>query len=286
VVAAKRKDMKTMNKENKIDAKFLNTGRFPRSSKYDMEWMLANEMGPNAVWFAEELSKHMALQQGFRVLDMGCGRAMTSIFLAKEFGVNVFATDLWVSPDDNWQQVQKEGCENSVFPVHAEARNLPYAKNFFDAIVSVDSYQYYGTDDLYLAYMTRFLKEAGLLGIVVPAVTREFETPPEHLTRIRESGRAFWDPSECWCFHTLEWWKRHFSRTEMVDIVRAEYVPDGWRLWRDWELIRDGGGFSGFPSEAPTLEEDAGRNIGFVLLVVKKRPSPDSRFDHSLKIRL
>ena len=264
----------------------LHADRFPRCAKYDVGWMLENEMGPNALWLTEELSKHVAPAAGMRVLDMGCGRAMTSIFWAKEFQAMVFANDLWVAADDNWKRIVEAEVSDRVFPIHAEAHDLPYAAGFFDAIVSVDSYQYYGTDDLYLGYITRFLRDDGLLGLVMPALTREIDEPPEHLTRARENGTTFWDPKECWCFHTLSWWERHLKRTGLVDIVSAEYIGEGWKLWRDWELIRDGGGFTGFPSEADTLEEDAGRTIGFVLLVAKKNPAPQDRFDHSLNIRV
>jgi len=37
---------------------------------------------------------------------------------------------------------------------------------FFDAIISIDSFMYYGTDDLYLSYLARFLKPGGKIGIV------------------------------------------------------------------------------------------------------------------------
>jgi cyclopropane fatty-acyl-phospholipid synthase-like methyltransferase len=36
-----------------------------------------------------------------RVLDLGCGRAMSSIFLRRQFGVQVWATDLWFSASEN-----------------------------------------------------------------------------------------------------------------------------------------------------------------------------------------
>jgi len=36
----------------------------------------------------------MNLKPGMRVLDMGCGAGFTSIILAKECGVTVFANDL------------------------------------------------------------------------------------------------------------------------------------------------------------------------------------------------
>lgn len=51
-------------------------------------------MGPNVLWLAEALSQMMDLRPGMRVLDMGCGKAISSIFLAKEFGLEVWATDL------------------------------------------------------------------------------------------------------------------------------------------------------------------------------------------------
>jgi cyclopropane fatty-acyl-phospholipid synthase-like methyltransferase len=40
-----------------------------------------------------------------RVLDLGCGRALSSIFLRREFGVQVWATDLWFSTSENRQRI-------------------------------------------------------------------------------------------------------------------------------------------------------------------------------------
>lgn len=257
----------------------------PKSSQFDTEWMLANEMGPNAVWLAEILADRMNLSAGMRVLDLGCGRAMTSIFLTKTYGVKVWGVDLWIGADDNWSRVTQAGLENGVFPIQAEAHSLPFAAGFFESMVSIDSYQYYGTDDLYLSYITRFLKDGGQLGLVMPALMQEIDEPPPHLTRRNPSGSAFWDPRECWCFHTVDWWHRHFSRPGVVDIEVGEVIPEGWRLWLEWEQIRNGGGFSGFPSDAAVIAEDRGEYLGFVLFVLKKRASEaDAR--HPLTMRI
>jgi 2-polyprenyl-3-methyl-5-hydroxy-6-metoxy-1,4-benzoquinol methylase len=51
----------------------------------------------------------MPLQPGMRVLDLGCGTALTSIFLAREFDVEVWATDLWVKPTENWERIHAAG---------------------------------------------------------------------------------------------------------------------------------------------------------------------------------
>jgi len=60
----------------------LRTDRYPRASAYDPTWILDNLTGPNPLWLTEALVETMALSSGMRVLDIGCGRALSSIFLA------------------------------------------------------------------------------------------------------------------------------------------------------------------------------------------------------------
>ena len=55
-------------------------------------------MGPNVLWLTEALTQVLPLEPGMRVLDLGCGAAISSIFLARELGVQVWAADLWIEP--------------------------------------------------------------------------------------------------------------------------------------------------------------------------------------------
>ncbi len=252
-------------------AELLKIDRYPRSVKYDPEWVLKGWMGPNVLWLTEWLCEKMELKPGMRVLDMGCGKALSSIFLAKEYGVQVWANDLWIGATENRERIREADCEDSVYPVHAEAHELPYAEGFFDAIVSMDSYQYYGTDDLYLGYFRNFVKPGGQIGIVVAGLAQDFDGPvPEHLTRPRKDGSMFWSDG-CWCFHTAAWWHNHWSRTELVDVEVADIQPDGWRLWLQYEKACEEAGTLIFPSEAETLEADAGRYLAMVRVVGRRR---------------
>jgi len=244
--------------------------RFPRASRYDARWVAENQMGPNALWLTEWACEALTLEPGMRVLDLGCGRAMSSVYLAREHGVRVFATDLWIAAADNWARIRAAGVEDLVTPIHAEAHALPFAEGFFDAIVSVDAYTYFGTDDLYLSYITRYLRPGGQLAVVVPGLTHELEgPPPDHLTRPQKNGAPFWEP-DCAVFHSADWWRRHWERAGAVEVTSVEALEDGWRHWVDHERAVEASGLGVFPSMEEALLADAGQTIGFVRAVARR----------------
>jgi cyclopropane fatty-acyl-phospholipid synthase-like methyltransferase len=107
-------------------------------------------MGPHPLWLMEWLWPALDVPPGARILDLGCGTALTSIFLAKEYDAHVVAADLWVPPTENWTRITAAGCADRVIPLLAEAHQLPFADGYFDAIVSVDAYHYFGTEEDYL----------------------------------------------------------------------------------------------------------------------------------------
>lgn len=249
----------------------LKNGRFPRSAKYDPEWVLKGWMGPNVLWLTEWLCAKMVLKPGMRVLDMGCGKALSSVFLAKEFGVQVWANDLWVSAAENWQRIKEAGMEKQIYPIHAEAHALPYAEDFFDAIVSLDSFQYYGTDELYLPSFIKYLKPGGQIGIVVPGLKKEITGEvPEHLLKPAGNRPTFW-VDECWCFHTPEWWQRHWGKLSCIENVETEHLKDAVKDWIQYENACDEAGTLIFPSEVPNLEEDGGRWLSLVRVTGKRK---------------
>jgi cyclopropane fatty-acyl-phospholipid synthase-like methyltransferase len=236
----------------------LLNARFPRASRYHPDWVMEGAFGGNPLWLAEWLSEKVTLREGMRVLDLGCGRAKSSVFLAREFGVQVWATDLWISADENLMRLRHAGIEERVFPVHADARHLPFAAEFFDAILSLDSLQYYGTDDLYLNYLLHFLRPGGQLAMASAALVQELQGPvPSHLEQ-------FWC-AENWCLHTPRWWQRHWGRTGLVEVETSDLMPDGWQLWLAWAQAM---GFDAWYRE--TLEQDAGRYLGYGRVVARR----------------
>lgn len=235
--------------------------QFPRASAYHPDWVLANASGgANSLWLTEWLSAALDLRAGMRVLDLGCGRASSSIFLRREFGVQVWATDLWFSAAENLERIRDAGVGDGVFPLHADARSLPFAPGFFDAIVCIDAFMYFATGDLYLNYLAQFVKPGGAIAIGGAGLVREIEGElPEHL-------RAWWTQG-LWGLHSAAWWRRHWERTGIVHVERADTMPDGWKLWLDWHRAVA-------PDNATEIEavtQDQGRFLGYVRVVGRRR---------------
>ena len=240
---------------------------FPRASAYDPVFQFETMMGPNVLWLAEWASRDLTLSPGMCVLDQGCGRAASSIFLAQEFGVSVWAADLWIPPSENLVRIEAAGLADRVFPIRAEAHELPFAEGFFDLVVSFDAYHYFGTDDLYVGYLSRFLKPGGQLCVVSPGVTEELPCgPPDHL-------KPYWNWEFC-SFHSPDWWRHHWAKTGKVEVMSAEWLTDGWRAWADWDALcaEVGAGHNpeGGVREAEMLRLDAGRALGFFKLIARR----------------
>lgn len=236
---------------------------FPRSAAYHPAWIRSSlGGGANSLWLTEWLVSALQLRPGMRVLDLGCGRAASSIFLHREFAVDVWATDLWFNVTDNYRRICDAGVERHVYPVHADARALPYAAGYFDAIISIDSYFYFGTDDHYLNYLARFVKPGGILAIAGAGIMQEIEADlPTQLQAWWTSERSMW------CLHSPDWWRRHWERTGLVDLELADAMADGWQHWRDWlELIAPDNRV-----EIDALEADRGEYLGYFRLVGRRR---------------
>ena len=235
--------------------------RFPRSSAYHPDWIQAGVSGgANPLWLAEWLTEALDLRPGMRVLDLGCGRALSSIFLRREFGVQVWAVDLWFNASENHRRIRDAGVADGVFPLHADARALPFASEFFDAIVSIDAFFYFGTDDLYMNELARFVKPGGPIAIAGAGLMEEFdEAIPEHL-------REWWTP-DLRCMHSAAWWRRHWGKSGLLDVDVADDLDDGWRYWRDWHRVIA-------PENAvelAALEADRGRHLGYVRTIGRRR---------------
>ncbi len=203
---------------------------FPKTNSFPKSISLERSMGPNPLKLCEELLDCADIPSGSIVLDLGSGAGLTSALMAREYGFTVHAADLWSEPGDNMRFFESIGLSNhQVIPLKADAHALPYATDFFDAVVSVDSYNYFGRDPEYLeTCLLPFVKRGGTLLFAIPGMVRDcHDNPPACLL-------ASWTPEQLDYMHDMDWWHSVIKRAEGIEIVDMHEMTCTNQAWADW----------------------------------------------------
>jgi cyclopropane fatty-acyl-phospholipid synthase-like methyltransferase len=77
---------------------------------------------------------------------------------------------VWVSVEELAAVFREAGVERSVTAVNADVPQLPFADDEFDAIVSIDAFEYFGTDVHLLPALLCVLKSGGTIGMTTPCL--------------------------------------------------------------------------------------------------------------------
>jgi len=248
---------------NQIKLDILYNEQFPLSNKYDPSWILKNQMGPHPLWLTEFLVQPFDLKPGMRVLDLACGKGMTSVFLAHEFGVQVYAVDLWDAPDEKWENAKTYDVEHLITPIQADAKQLPFAPGFFDAIVCINSWYYFGQDEAYLEYILKFLRPGGQIGMIINGYPKEApDKVPDYLVE-------FLGEDQLWTWKSLAWYRSLWEKDGLVSIDIADALPNSCDLLIRYEAAQLAYNPLG-EDETDIYEEDNGEYMGFVRLVATK----------------
>ncbi|WP_423189852.1 SAM-dependent methyltransferase [Alkalibacterium sp. f15] len=198
-----------------------------KTEKYDKDFLSENMMGPNPMLIVEELTQNVTLKKGMRVLDLGCGKGLSSIFLAEKFGVQVFAVDLWVSATDNLKRFKQMEIDDLIIPIHSDALKLPFADGYFDAVISVDAYHYFGNNDHYFDEKLKpILKKGAIVALAFPGMKYEVHdaVPVEMMPYWEEEALEMW--------HSIDWWKPKFEKSLSDFHIKEMQCFD--KAWNDW----------------------------------------------------
>lgn len=209
----------------------MTTCAFPKANSFAPSIVASKIMGPNPLKLCEELLAGANIPQGSAVCDLGSGTGITSALLAREYGLDVYAVDLWSDPKENRAFFHSLGIPNSMLhPVKADAsQGLPFPHAFFDTVVSIDSYNYYGRDPEYLgARLLPYVKSGGMLYLAIPGMKHDcHESLPSCLL-------ASWTPEQLEYMHDMSWWRKMIEPTPGVEIVDMHEMACTQEAWADW----------------------------------------------------
>ena len=236
---------------------------YVRSKKYETPELMAKIMGPNPIKLEEELLSDNKIPAGSVVCDLGSGQGLTSVFMAKEYGFTVYAADLWSDPAENSVFFEKMGIRSGeVIPVKADAENLPFEKSFFDAVVSIDSYNYFGRDPKYLdEKLLPFVKNGGLIYIAIPGMKKDcHENLPKELL-------LSWTPEQLEYMHDADYWRKMVSRSVGAEVISVNEMESNDEVWADW-LKQENEYAIG---DRKAMEAGGGKYLNFISIILRKR---------------
>ncbi len=236
---------------------------YPLSEAYNTPELMAKIMGPNPMKLEEELLTGHQIPAGSVVCDLGSGQGLTSVFLAKEYGFTVYAADLWSDPEENRRFFREMGLSDAeIIPVKVDATALPFEKEFFDSVVSIDSYNYFGRDPEFLDQkLLPFVKKGGYVYIAIPGMKQDCHDhlPPELLLS--------WTPEQLDYMHDATYWRVMVSQSQDAEIIEVSQMESNEEVWADW--LRQENTYA--VGDRKAMETGGGKYLNFIKIVLRKK---------------
>ena len=217
---------------------------YPELDGYSRDDMYHDFFGGGGLYLVARMLRELDLQPGQVVLDLGCGKGESTVFMAKHYGVRVKALDLWTSAEFLTQKFAERGVGALTSAVQGDATSpLPYAENEFDAIFCMNSFNFYGAEPGFLPHLLKHLKPGGRLCIGSEVLSVEFTdeqlvNPPYvyafNLPPPNQDVNVF--TGDFIKQHSPGWWRDFFQASGQVDVEACYELDDAEAIYL--ELVR------------------------------------------------
>jgi SAM-dependent methyltransferase len=199
------------------------------------DYIHENLMGPNAVLMARELcgtiddgTADPRLENARRICDLGCGAGITSMWLAQSFSGHVWGCDLWNTEEENAARFDELGFADRITAVQSDALELPFPDGCFDALVSIDSYNYFGREEGVIDRVARFVAPGAPIFIAVPGLKHDLTDADMDIFGLS------WTRGQMEYICTAEWWAELIGRSDAVRIDSIGEMDCFDRAWSEW----------------------------------------------------
>lgn len=218
-----------------------NRADYPELRGYTRDEIYEDCMGGGALYLAARMARTMRLKPGGIVLDLGCGRGTTSIFLVRHLGARVIAVDLWTDAAFLHRKFSARGYRDRIVPLQLDVTaRLPFADEYFDAIFCMNSLSFYGGSVGFLRHLLKHLKRGGQFVIGMETFNAEFsqeerQNPPAvfnyNLPPPNEHVNVWEDDFSK--MHSPPWWEKLFWDSGLVQVESCCELADAEVLYED-----------------------------------------------------
>ena len=206
------------------------------------EWAAAGrgeEMERHHASITEQTLRQMDLRPGERVLDMGCGAGWATRILARMVGDGPQGHGQVVGVDISDEMIRRaragsKDFDNVMF-VWGSAHQIPWEENYFDKVLSVESFYYYQDQDRAIHELFRVMAPKGRLFILINL----YEENPYSLRWVEELNVPVHARSEADYVQML---KDHaFENVEARRVPDLSPTPDEYsgKWFKNAEELRD-----------------------------------------------
>ena len=129
------------------------------------------------------------------------------------------------------------------------SKPLPFAEEYFDAILCVNNLNFYGTDIAVIDRIARHLKKDGVFCSGGECLNEEFT--PEQIVNppdVYNFAKPVWE-DDFLTSHSLDWWADHIARSEELQLVSCREVEDGPRFYEEQALLAEPEGYFGLSAQ-------------------------------------
>lgn len=236
-----------MNRSNEEIRQILSTFRpperadYPELDCYSRDNIYHDFYGGGGMYLMIHMLRLLDLKPGQVVLDLGCGKGETSIWMAHHCGVKVEALDLWTTAEFLTQKFSECGLSSLASAIQMDATDpLPYAEDEFDAIFCMNSFNFYGAEPGFLPHLLKHLKPGGRICIGSEVLSSEFtpeqlENPPYvyafNLPAPNEHVNVF--DGDFIKQHSPTWWWNFFKNSGLVDVEISYELDDALEIYQE-----------------------------------------------------
>jgi SAM-dependent methyltransferase len=240
--------MRSIN-ELKATLREVDRSEYPELNGYTKDdiW---RDIGPGGLYLVSLLAKQLSLRPNALVLELGCGAAESSLYLAEKFKVKVIAADLWRDPTDTARRIESRGHRGNIIPLKLDvSKPMPFAEEYFDAILCVNNLNFYGTDISVIDRIARHLKKGGGFCSGGECLNEEFtpeqiENPPD----VYNFAEPVWT-DDFLTSHSPGWWADHIAHSKELQLVACKELEDGQRFYEEQALLTEPEGYFGLNAQ-------------------------------------
>ena len=138
----------------------------------------------------------------------------------------------------------------------------PFAPGFFDAVVSIDSYHYFGRDPRFLdEKLLPFVRSGGYVYIAIPGMKRDLH---DHLP---QELLLSWTPEDLETMHDVSYWRAMAEGSRDAQVLAVREMQSMDEVWSDW--LRQENPYA--VGERKDMGAGAGKYLNFIEIVLRKK---------------